>query len=109
MLKAAVPVVSVCAVRTGVGKSALSRHVLKWLAGRGHRVVAVRHPMPYGDLEEQAVQRFATFEDLDRADATIEEREEYEPYRERRGRVRGRRLCPRWAMARSRSGTWRPR
>ena len=80
MLKAAVPVVSVCAVRTGVGKSALSRHVLKWLAGRGHRVVAVRHPMPYGDLEKQAVQRFATFEDLDRADATIEEREEYEPY-----------------------------
>jgi predicted GTPase len=80
MLKAAVPVVSVCAVRTGVGKSALSRHVLKWLAARGHRVVAVRHPMPYGDLEKQAVQRFATWEDLDRASVTIEEREEYEPY-----------------------------
>jgi predicted GTPase len=80
MLKAAVPVVSVCAVRTGVGKSALSRHVLKWFARRGHRVVAVRHPMPYGDLEQQAVQRFAAWEDLDRARVTIEEREEYEPY-----------------------------
>ena len=80
MLKADVPVVSVCAVRTGVGKSALSRHVVKWLSGRGHRVVAVRHPMPYGDLDRQAVQRFAAWEDLDRANATIEEREEYEPY-----------------------------
>ena len=80
MLKAKVPVVSVGAVRTGVGKSALSRHVVRWFAGRGHRIVAVRHPMPYGDLEKQAVQRFATWEDLDRAQVTIEEREEYEPY-----------------------------
>ena len=83
MLEARVPVVSVCAVRTGVGKSALSRHVLDWFAGRRHRVVAVRHPMPYGDLEKQAVQRFANWEDLDRAKVTIEEREEYEPYVER--------------------------
>jgi predicted GTPase len=74
------PVVSVCAVRTGVGKSALSRHIVGWLRERGHRAVAVRHPMPYGDLERQAVQRFATWEDLDRAEVTIEEREEYEPY-----------------------------
>lgn len=83
MLKANVPVLSVCAVRTGVGKSAFSRHLVAWLSGRGHRVVAVRHPMPYGDLERQAVQRFARYEDLDEAKATIEEREEYEPYIER--------------------------
>jgi predicted GTPase len=80
MLKANVPVVSVGAVRTGVGKSAVSRHIVKWLRERGHRVVAVRHPMPYGDLEKQAVQRFARYEDLEAAKATIEEREEYEPY-----------------------------
>jgi predicted GTPase len=80
MLEAALPVLAVCAVRTGVGKSALSRHVVRWLRARGHRVVAIRHPMPYGDLEQQAVQRFASYDDLDRAHATVEEREEYEPY-----------------------------
>jgi predicted GTPase len=83
MLKASVPVLSVCAVRTGAGKSPLARHVVGWLAGRGHRVAVVRHPMPYGDLEKQAVQRFARYEDLAAAQATIEEREEYEPYLER--------------------------
>jgi predicted GTPase len=82
MLEAAVPVLSVCAVRTGAGKSPLSRHVVRWLAGRGHRVVVVRHPMPYGDLERQAVQRFARYEDLEAAQATLEEREEYEPHLE---------------------------
>ena len=80
MLEAAVPVISVCAVRTGVGKSALSRFIVRWLLDRGLRVAAVRHPMPYGDLERQAVQRFACDEDLDAAQTTIEEREEYEPY-----------------------------
>ena len=80
MLKANVPVISVCAVRTGAGKSPLSRHIVKWLLRRGHRAVSIRHPMPYGDLAKQAVQRFATYDDLDRAEATIEEREEYEPY-----------------------------
>ena len=82
MLAAAVPVVSVCAVRTGVGKSALSRMIVGWLRDRGHRVVAMRHPMPYGDLEQQSVQRFAVAADLDAAGTTIEEREEYEPYLE---------------------------
>ena len=80
MLTAAVPVLSVCAVRTGVGKSPLARHIVRWLRNRGHGVVAIRHPMPYGDLERQAVQRFAADEDLNTAQATIEEREEYEPY-----------------------------
>jgi len=80
MLEAAVPVLSVCAVRTGVGKSALSRFIVRWLLDRGLRVAAVRHPMPYGDLERQAVQRFACDADLDAAETTIEEREEYEPY-----------------------------
>jgi predicted GTPase len=80
MLKASVPVISVCAVRTGSGKSPLSRHIVDWLRRRGHRVVAIRHPMPYGDLAKQAVQRFATHQDLDEAETTIEEREEYEPY-----------------------------
>jgi predicted GTPase len=82
MLKASVPVLSVCAVRTGAGKSPLSRHVVRWLSARGHRVVVVRHPMPYGDLSRQAVQRFARLEDLDAAQATIEEREDYEPHLE---------------------------
>lgn len=80
MLKASIPVISVCAVRTGVGKSALSRHILKWLINEGRKVAVVRHPMPYGDLEKQAVQRFANYQDLDEAEATVEEREEYEPY-----------------------------
>jgi predicted GTPase len=79
-LKSSRPVVSVCAVRTGAGKSPLTRFVSRYLRGRGRKVVVVRHPMPYGDLVRQAVQRFATVEDLDRADCTIEEREEYEPH-----------------------------
>ncbi len=74
------PVVSVCAVRTGAGKSPLTRFVSRFLRSRGRKVAIVRHPMPYGDLARQALQRFATLEDLDRADCTIEEREEYEPH-----------------------------
>lgn len=81
MLKATKPVVSVCAVRTGCGKSQTSRHLVTRLRELGfHHVVAVRHPMPYGNLAAQAVQRFATYEDLKRHDCTIEEREEYEPF-----------------------------
>ena len=79
-LKSKKPVVSVCAVRTGAGKSQTTRRVCRKLLDQGRRVVAVRHPMPYGDLVKQRVQRFATFEDLDRHECTIEEREEYEPH-----------------------------
>jgi predicted GTPase len=80
MLKAKVPVVSVGAVRTGSGKSQTSRQVAKILKGKGLSVVVIRHPMPYGDLRRQICQRFATYEDLDRHECTIEEREEYEPH-----------------------------
>jgi predicted GTPase len=80
MLPAKRPVVSVCAVRTGSGKSQTTRKVTQVLKDAGKRVVAVRHPMPYGDLVAQRVQRFATLEDLDRQNCTIEEREEYEPH-----------------------------
>ncbi len=80
MLKAKVPVVAVCAVRTGSGKSQTTRAIAGALKAAGKRVVAVRHPMPYGDLEAQRVQRYATLEDLERYDTTIEEREEYEPH-----------------------------
>jgi predicted GTPase len=86
MIPARVPVVAVCAARTGAGKSPCSRRVARILGGLGKRVVAVRHPMPYGDLRKQAVQRFATYDDLARHDVTIEEREEYEPHLEA-GRV----------------------
>jgi len=79
-IAARVPVVSVCAVRTGCGKSPLSRLVAEEFRKLGWRPVVIRHPMPYGDLAKQAVQRFATIEDLDRHDCTIEEREEYEPH-----------------------------
>ena len=79
-IRANKPVVSVCAVRTGVGKSQTSRHMLTLLRERGHNVAVIRHPMPYGDLSAQAVQRFATYADLEAADCTIEEREEYEPH-----------------------------
>ena len=79
-LKSAVPVVSVCATRTGCGKSPVSRLVAAKLRGQGHKPVVIRHPMPYGDLAVQAVQRFATLEDLDLQLCTIEEREEYEPH-----------------------------
>jgi len=74
------PVVSINAVRTGAGKSPTSRRAADALQELGYKVVAIRHPMPYGDLEAQAVQRFATLHDLDRHRCTIEEREEYEPH-----------------------------
>ncbi len=80
MLKANVPVVSVCAVRTGSGKSQTSRTVCRILKKMGHKVVVVRHPMPYGDLRKQVCQRFSSMEDLDRYECTIEEREDYEPH-----------------------------
>jgi predicted GTPase len=81
MLNSARPVVSINAVRTGSGKSQTSRYVVNALKELGYeRVVAVRHPMPYGNLEQQAVQRFASYDDLERYECTIEEREEYEPY-----------------------------
>lgn len=79
MLKARVPVVAVCAVRTGCGKSQTTRKVCEILRRRGKRVLVVRHPMPYGDLETQVVQRFSTYEDFEAHRCTIEEREEYEP------------------------------
>ena len=80
MLEATVPVVAVCAVRTGSGKSQTTRAIAATLKEAGERVVAVRHPMPYGNLEAQRVQRYAAIEDLDRYDTTIEEREEFEPH-----------------------------
>jgi len=80
MLTSSKPVVAVCAVRTGSGKSQTTRHIAKLLRDDGKRVAVLRHPMPYGDLTKQAVQRFAEYADLDAADATIEEREEYEPH-----------------------------
>ena len=80
MLTSSKPVVAVCAVRTGAGKSQTTRYVAQLLRGGGKRVAVLRHPMPYGDLEKQAVQRFANYADLDAADCTIEEREEYEPH-----------------------------
>jgi predicted GTPase len=83
MLESSKPVVAVCAVRTGAGKSQTTRYVAGVLQGMGRRVVAVRHPMPYGDLVRQRVQRFASYADLDRHNCTIEEREEYEPHLDR--------------------------
>ena len=80
MLHARKPVVSVCAVRTGCGKSPAARKIAAILRSEGVRVGVVRHPMPYGDLSRQAVQRFATLEDLQMGDCTIEEMEEYEPH-----------------------------
>ncbi len=80
MLEARVPVVSVCAVRTGCGKSQTTRRACDVLQEMGKKVVAVRHPMPYGDLTLQRVQRFGSLEDMDAANCTIEEREEYEPH-----------------------------
>jgi predicted GTPase len=79
MLEARVPVIAIGAARTGAGKSQTTRRVVAALRQAGRRAVVVRHPMPYGDLERQAVQRFATRQDLDGTDVTIEEREEYEP------------------------------
>jgi predicted GTPase len=83
MIESAKPMVSVCAVRTGSGKSQTTRQVCDVLQAMGKRVVVIRHPMPYGDLAAQAVQRFASYEDLDRHECTIEEREEYEPHIDR--------------------------
>ena len=80
MLKSTKPVVAVCAVRTGSGKSQTTRAVSKILIQMGYKVAAIRHPMPYGDLAKQAVQRFETYADLDKHECTIEEREEYEPH-----------------------------
>lgn len=82
-VKSIKPVVSVCAVRTGCGKSQTTRRVAGILQNMGYSVAAVRHPMPYGDLAKQAVQRFASYEDLDLHECTIEEREEYEPHIDR--------------------------
>ena len=80
MLEASLPVVAVCAVRTGSGKSQTTRAVVRALRELDRKTVVVRHPMPYGDLVAQRVQRFASYEDLDEANVTVEEREEYEPH-----------------------------
>ncbi len=79
-VKSTKPVIAVCAIRTGCGKSQTSRRIIELLMRRGLRVVAVRHPMPYGDLVRQKVQRFATIDDLNLHHCTIEEMEEYEPH-----------------------------
>ena len=79
-VKSTKPVVGICAVRTGSGKSQTTRRVAAILKGLGYKVAAIRHPMPYGDLVKQRVQRFATYADLDKQQCTIEEREEYEPH-----------------------------
>ena len=86
MLKSNKPVIAVCAVRTGCGKSQFSRKIFEILS-RKINVVAIRHPMPYGDLAKQRCQRFASYEDLEKHECTIEEREEYEPYIEMGGVV----------------------
>jgi len=80
MLKSSKPVVAICAVRTGCGKSQTTRKVAQILKAKGKKLVVVRHPMPYGDLAAQRCQRFATYDDLEKHKCTIEEREEYEPH-----------------------------
>ena len=80
MVKSVKPLVAVCAARTGSGKSQTSRRVAEILTAQGKNVVVIRHPMPYGDLAAQAVQRFETYDDLEKHEVTIEEREEYEPH-----------------------------
>lgn len=80
MIKSSKPVISVCAVRTGCGKSQISRKIAEILRDKGKKVIAIRHPMPYGDLSKQICQRFASYEDMKKAKCTIEEMEEYEPY-----------------------------
>ena len=80
MLKSKKPVIAVCAVRTGAGKSPTTRKICELLRKHGRKITVVRHPMPYGNLTEQVCQRFAKLEDLDKYNATIEEREEYEPH-----------------------------
>jgi predicted GTPase len=79
-LKSTKPVIAVCAIRTGCGKSQTTRRIIRILQKMGKNVVAIRHPMPYGNLSEQRIQRFATYDDLDKYKCTIEEREEYEPH-----------------------------
>ncbi len=83
MLKSFKPVISVCAVRTGAGKSQTSRKIIELLKAKGLKVVALRHPMPYGNLSIEAIQRFESFKDLEKNKCTIEEREEFEPYIEK--------------------------
>lgn len=83
MLETKIPVIAVCAVRTGVGKSQTTRRVSDILNKMGKKVVVIRHPMPYGDLAKQAVQRYEDYDDMDKHDCTIEEREEYEPHIDR--------------------------
>ncbi|NIA03163.1 MAG: GTPase [Nitrospirae bacterium] len=80
MLKSSKPIIAVCAVRTGSGKTSVSKRICEILKQKGKKVSVVRHPMPYGDLLKQAVQRFSTYEDLDEMETTIEEREEYETH-----------------------------
>ena len=83
ILKSRCPVISICAARTGAGKSQTTRYIAEYLTKQNKRVVEIRHPMPYGNLEEQRVQRFAAMEDMDKHKCTIEEREEYEPHIQR--------------------------
>lgn len=83
MLKSNLPVVSICAVRTGCGKSQTTRKVTDILKNKGYKIAVIRHPMPYGDLREQIWQRYESYTDLDRYNCTIEEREEYEPHLDR--------------------------
>ncbi len=83
MIKSTKPVIAICAVRTGSGKSQTTRRVLDILRAHRKKVISIRHPMPYGDLVKQKVQRYATYEDLDKYECTIEEREEYEPHIDR--------------------------
>lgn len=83
MLKSNLPVVSICAVRTGCGKSQTTRKVTDILKKKGYKIAVIRHPMPYGDLKEQICQRYENYSDLDRYNCTIEEREEYEPHLDR--------------------------
>lgn len=80
MIRARVPLISICATRTGSGKSQTTRKISELLNERGENIVTIRHPMPYGDLRQQSVQRFADYDDLERHNCTIEEMEEYEPY-----------------------------
>lgn len=84
MIKSTKPVISICAIRTGCGKSQTTRRVLDILRSLGKKVISIRHPMPYGDLVAQKVQRFADYADLDKHKCTIEEREEYEPHIDRK-------------------------
>ena len=83
MIESKKPVIAICAIRTGCGKSQTTRRVTDILLEHGKKVVVIRHPMPYGDLRDQIVQRFATYEDLEKHKCTIEEREEYEPHIEK--------------------------